>query len=297
MDQKEKPRKYNQLLTVHQLVKKGQQALIGCNKGNAMIDGELLALYVLGYTKLDLILNHQLEVSAQDGRRYEELIEKRCSGVPLQYITNEQEFMGLPFYVDENVLIPRQDTETLVETLIGKAAENPMNRIVEVGVGSGCISISLAKFLPQAKIVGIDISAKALEIAKKNAQKNQVGNQINWLQADLLKGYKPDELVDLIVSNPPYISSEDCQGLELDVKEHEPMLALDGGQDGLSFYREITKQAKNYLVQGGMLAYEIGYNQSKDVRHIMEQNGFGQIEEIKDLAGKDRIVIGIWNGE
>ena len=287
----------NQCLTVHQLVKEGRQALKGCYKANANIDSELLAHHVLGYSRLDLILNYGVPVSKEDQEAYMACISKRCSGIPLQYITNEQEFMGLPFYVDENVLIPRQDTETLVEILIERGRQKSFKRIIEVGVGSGCISISLAKFLPGVEVTGIDISTKALEIAKKNAVRNQVENRIKWIYGDVLNNHKLDKPVDLIVSNPPYITSKDCGELEDDVKDHEPMLALDGGEDGLGFYRSITKQAKDYLTQGGMLAYEIGYNQSKDVRNIMAENGFVAIEEIKDLACKDRIVIGIWNDE
>ncbi len=293
MDQQGKSPKQGPLLTVHQLVKEGYTYLKDCHKQNASIDAELLALHTLGYTKLERILNSNLQVTEQDQKTYKEYILKRCSGIPLQYITNEQEFMGLSFYVDENVLIPRQDTETLVEVLIEKSKKKPFKRIVEVGVGSGCISISLAKFLPHTQITGIDISMKALEIAKKNAKKNQVDNRIQWLYSNLLSDYQSDQQVDLIVSNPPYITSKDCTELESDVKDHEPILALDGGEDGLNFYRKITKQAKRILVQGGMLAYEIGYNQSKDVRNIMVENGFLHIEEIKDLAYKDRIVLGI----
>lgn len=285
----------SQFLTVHQLVKEGCKTLTDCKKENAAIDSQLLALHVLGYTKLELILNANLQVSKKNQETYEKYISKRCSGIPLQYITNEQDFMGLSFYVDENVLIPRQDTETLVETLLERGKQNAFKKIVEIGVGSGCISISLAKFLPKVEIIGIDISTKALKIAEKNAKANGVQDRIQWVCGDMLKTYKSQEKVDLIVSNPPYISSKDCTELEVDVKDHEPMLALDGGEDGLGFYRDITKQAKNYLVKGGMLAYEIGYNQSKDVRKIMEENGFVQIEEIKDLAYKDRIVIGIWD--
>lgn len=293
MEWTKKNQNQNQLLTLHQLIKAGQKELELCAKANPSIDAELIALHILGYTKLELILNSKLPVSKEDAQTYKDYISKRCSGIPLQYITNEQEFMGLSFYVDENVLIPRQDTETLIETLIEKSNHKPFKHIVEVGVGSGCISISLAKFLPEVQITGIDISLKALEVAKKNAKNNQVENRIKWICGDILNGYQPDQKLDLIVSNPPYITSKDCSELDKDVKDHEPMLALDGGADGLIFYREITKQAKDILVQGGMLAYEIGYNQSKDVRSIMEEHGFVQIEEIKDLACHDRIVLGI----
>lgn len=294
MEQTKRSLTKSKLLTLHELISQGQTKLESCNKADASIDAELMALHILGYTKLERILNAQESISKEDRDTYWDYIEKRCSGVPLQYITNEQEFMGLSFYVDENVLIPRQDTETLVEKLIEKSKKMQFKNIIEVGVGSGCISISLAKFIPGAQIMGIDISPKALEIAKKNWQINKIESPVKWIQGDILNDYPLDGKVDLIVSNPPYITTKDCKELEEDVKDHEPMLALDGGDDGLEFYREITRQARNHLVRGGMLAYEIGYNQGEDVRKIMAENGFVQIEVIKDLACKDRIVLGIF---
>ena len=293
MEQKKRSQTKSKLLTLHEMISQGQSRLVSCNKADANIDAELIALHILGYTKLERILNSQELISKENTDKYWEYIEKRCSGVPLQYISNEQEFMGLSFYVDENVLIPRQDTETLVEKLIEISKGRQFKNIIEVGVGSGCISISLAKFIPDAHIVGIDISPNALEIAKKNSRTNKVESRIKWVEADILSNYEFDGKVDLIVSNPPYITTKDCGELEEDVKDHEPMLALDGGEDGLKFYREITKQAKKHLLKGGVLAYEIGYNQGEDVRKIMDENGFVEIEVIKDLAGKDRIVLGI----
>lgn len=296
MEEKKKNPKQCQshLVTVHELVKGGYEALQNCNKANPNIEAEILALHILGYTKLERILNANRLVSEEEEDQYNKYISKRCSGIPLQYITKEQDFMGLSFYVDEHVLIPRQDTETLVETLLEKAKVKSFKRMIEIGVGSGCISISLAKFLPHVQITGIDISPGALEIAEKNAKANQVEDQIQWIQSNLFDHYRGGP-VDLIVSNPPYITSKDYNELEAEVKDHEPMLALEAGQDGLGFYREITKQAKKHLVRGGILAYEIGYNQSAEVSSILEENDFLQIQEIKDLAGKDRIVLGILN--
>ena len=162
------------LLTLHQLILKGKETLGAHAKPDAHIDAELLALHVLGYTKLERILNANIQVESQHIKRYNEYITKRCEGIPLQYIIGDQEFMGLPFYVDPHVLIPRQDTETLVEVLIERSKMTPFKHIIEIGVGSGCISISLAKFLEDVEIVGIDISPKALEIAKRNAEANGV---------------------------------------------------------------------------------------------------------------------------
>lgn len=279
-------------MILHQLIRNGEEVLAAHHKADAAIDAELLALHVLGYTKLQRILNANLEVKQEDVILYRQYIKKRCQGIPLQYIIKEQEFMGLAFYVDPDVLIPRQDTETLVEVLIERAKQKPFHRIIEVGVGSGCISISLAKFLNKVTITGIDISSKALKIAEKNAKTNKVEDYIQWVQGDLLEGYKKDEKVDLIVSNPPYITTEDYHALDPDVKDHEPIIALEGGQDGLDFYRRITIQAKEHLVKGGMLAYEIGYNQGQAVMDLLNQQGFIDIEIIKDLTNKDRVVLG-----
>lgn len=282
----------NNPLTLHQLIHNGKETLLEHHKADAHIDAELLALYVLGYTKLERILNANKQVEDEDITRYKDYIEKRSQGIPLQYITNQQEFMGLSFYVDPSVLIPRQDTETLVETLIERSKQTPFNRMIEIGVGSGCISISLAKFLGDVRITGIDISKEALAIAEKNAKTNQVEDRISWIYGDLLTDYTGDKNMDLIVSNPPYISTDDYNALDADVKEQEPMLALEGGADGLDFYRKITSQSKEYLTQGGMLAYEIGYNQGESVKALLKENGFTQIEIIKDLAHKDRVVLG-----
>lgn len=280
------------LLTLHQLILKGKETLGAYAKPDAHIDAELLALHVLGYTKLERILNANIQVESQHIKRYNEYIKKRCEGIPLQYIIGEQEFMGLLFYVDPNVLIPRQDTETLVEVLLERSKTTPFKHIIEIGVGSGCISISLAKFLEDVEIVGIDISHKALEIATRNAKANGVDQHIQWIHGDLLTNHQGAEKYDLIVSNPPYISTKEYNALQLDVKAHEPMLALEAGSDGLEFYRKITIQSKEHLAPGGMLAYEIGYNQGKAVADLLKENRFTQIEIIKDLAHKDRIVLG-----
>ncbi|NLI90270.1 MAG: peptide chain release factor N(5)-glutamine methyltransferase [Epulopiscium sp.] len=284
------------LVTVHEMIEEGSKRLEECNKANFKIEAELLALNVLGYTKLERILKANNKVAREDEETYWDYISKRCQGIPLQYITREQEFMGFPFYVDSNVLIPRQDTETLIEAIIDKSRETPFRNIIEIGTGSGCISVSLAKFLPYSEITAIDISANALEVARKNAKINQVEDRIKWIQGDLLTNYISDKKIDLIVSNPPYIRTQDCMELDYEVRKHEPNLALDGGRDGLDFYRKITRQSKEHLIENGMLAYEIGHDQSKDVYNIMDRNGFTNIRQIKDLAGRDRVVLGRFKG-
>ena len=283
-----------QKVTVSQLVAIGRKTLESCGKADAAIDTRLLALHVFNYTSSDLILHGNDEVSDSMKESYMQMIIQRSQGIPLQYITNNQEFMGLTFYVDERVLIPRQDTETLVETIIEYSKKNRVEKALEVGVGSGCISISLVHYIKGIDVTAIDICENALAVAKKNVKAHQLEEHITLLQSDLFKAYDgKEESLDLIVSNPPYITLDECSELMEEVKEHEPRKALTDEGDGLKFYREITKNGKKYLKKNGLLAYEIGYLQGSDVCQILEQEGFYNIKLIQDLAGKDRVVIGM----
>lgn len=279
--------------TVSELIQLGESILKSYNQPDAGIDARLLAMYLLECDKMYLMTNRDLEVADHIQESYLYLIAKRTQGVPLQYITNEQEFMGLNFFVDSRVLIPRQDTETLVETIINLSKEEPIHKAVEVGVGSGCISVSLAHFIPGIQITAIDICQRALEVAKKNIQTHDVAERVTTLESNVFEKYEGVEgALDLIVSNPPYISVVECKQLMKEVREFEPRHALTDENDGLTFYKQITKEAKKYLKENGLLAYEIGYNQGDDVKNILEQEGFKNIQVIKDLPGHDRVVIG-----
>ena len=281
-------------VTVNQLIAMGRNVLESYEKMDAAIDARLLALYVLQCTSSELILHGNDEVADHIKESYMYTIAKRIQGIPLQYITKSQEFMGLEFYVDERVLIPRQDTETLVETIIEYSKQNRVEKAVEVGVGSGCISVSLVHYIKGLNITAIDICENALAVAKKNVKAHQLEEHITLLQSDVFKDYDgEEESLDLIVSNPPYITFDECKGLMGEVKEHEPRKALTDEGDGLKFYREITKEGKKYLKKNGLLAYEIGYLQGEDVCNILKQEGFYNIKLIQDLAGKDRVVIGM----
>ena len=221
-----------------------------------------------------------------DVAELEEMLDKRISGMPCQYITKNVQFMSLEFEVNENVLIPRQDTELLVETILKIRPNNP--EILDICTGSGCVAISLAKYINCKKVSACDISDKALEVAKRNATKN--GVEVEFYKDDILNSEKYDRKYDIIVSNPPYIETEVVSRLDSVVKDYEPGMALDGGKDGLDFYRTISKYAKIILKEDGILAYEIGYNQAFDVRRILTEIGYDEITLLQDLSGNDRVI-------
>ena len=218
--------------------------------------------------------------------QYTQVIEKRAQRIPVQQITGRQEFCGLDFCVNEHVLIPRQDTECLVEEVQKKV--KPGDRILDVCTGSGCIIISVQKLMKdQCHCFATDISEEALKVARNNAERLDV--DVTFWKGDLFESV--EGRFDCIVSNPPYIESKVIQGLEPEVREHEPMLALDGKEDGLFFYRKIIKEAKNYLQPGGWLLFEIGYLQGSAVSSLLRECGYQKITVKKDLAGLDRIVL------
>ena len=229
---------------------------------------------------------HMMEdMTEEQAKQYQLLIKKRAERVPLQYITGEQEFMGLTFTVNSSVLIPRQDTETLVEEAL-KVAKPGMN-ILDMCTGSGCVLISILKNV-DAKGIGYDISKQALNVAKENAKRNHVVCEFE--RSDLFENV--DGTYDIIVSNPPYIPTEVIHTLMPEVKEFEPMEALDGMEDGLHFYRRIVREAKEHLAKGGYLMLEIGHDQGASVSEMLEYGGYAEVRVIKDLARNDRVVIG-----
>jgi release factor glutamine methyltransferase len=277
-------------MTIKEIIDYGAEAFIK-NSEVPRKEIELLVMSVCGLKKIDLILKSDEKISEDDLLKIKELIKERVKGIPLQYLLGNQEFMGLNFVVTEDVLIPRQDTEILVEEIISRYKNESNLRVLDIGTGSGAISISLAKFLKKAQVFSIDISKEALTVAKLNAKKNKVSEQITFIESNLFENLTVEESFDIIVSNPPYIPSKDILELQREVKDYEPMLALDGGEDGLDYYREITKKCVDHLKKDGLLAYEIGYNQGIDVFKMLE-NDFYHIEIIKDLQKHDRVVLG-----
>ena len=285
------------MMTLKSLLAEGREVLTAAQIADADIDAWLLLQYVTGINRMMYLMEPDKSVSNEDTLAYHEVIARRATHYPLQYITHTQEFMGLDFYVDERVLIPRQDTEVLVEMAL-EFLKDGMT-VLDMYTGSGCILISLAANRSLASGLGVDLSEGALEVAQKNARANGL-DQLQWIQSSLFEAFendldKSDKLqVDMIVSNPPYIESEVIPTLMPEVRAHEPMMALDGFEDGLYFYREITANAPAYLKNKGYLLFEIGYNQGEAVADLMRMTGFVNIRIKKDLAGLDRVVYGQW---
>lgn len=275
-------------MTIKQILSKGMIMLKGSNVDSPKLKARLLLQYILKKPRQYLIVYDNEEVGKKEQWEYFVNIEKLANGVPLQHITHTQEFMKMEFYVDENVLIPRPDTEILVEEVIKIAQKINKPKILDLCTGSGAIAISIAKNIPDAEIYGIDISQKALDIAKKNAKSLQVN--VKFIKSNLFN--KLDKMkFDVIVSNPPYIKRTDINYLSEEVRK-EPNLALDGGIDGLDFYRKITEQAIDYLKLGSYLCYEIGFDQKDDVIDIInKQEHYSKTYCKKDLGGNDRVII------
>lgn len=250
----------------------------------------LLMQFVLGKSKQYIIANDQKELTEKEKNMYLEKVEQLLQGVPVEYIISNKEFMKLNFFVNENVLIPRQDTEILVEEVIEIANKIKAKRILDLCTGSGAIAVSVAKYIPGIEVVAVDISKKALDVAKKNAISNCVDKQINFIESDMFTNLE-NEKFDIIVSNPPYIKSEVINTLSEEVKK-EPKIALDGGKDGLYFYNKIVKESYSYLKNGGYLCLEIGFDQKSDVIKLIScEEKFDNTYSKKDLYNNDRIVI------
>lgn len=256
-----------------------------------LLDTEYIFSDVLKVNKNTLKYSMSREIKEEDKDKIREMLVLRAKKrKPLQYILGEWEFYGLPFKVREGVLIPRADTEILVERCIQLMREVEEPNILDIGSGSGAISIAIANELKSSSVIGIDINEKAIELANENKILNKIEN-VNFIESDLFEKLDKDFKYDLIVSNPPYISKEEYETLMPEVKNYEPQNALTDLGDGLYFYREISKLAGEYLKDTGYLVYEIGYNQAKDVTKILQNNNFDVLSAIKDYGGNDRVVI------
>jgi release factor glutamine methyltransferase len=258
----------------------------GPHPERARADAELLLLHLLGKDKAWLMTHRDEELPANKAVFYTQLLERRREGEPIQYITGETEFYGLPFRVTRDVLIPRPETEHLVEKLLATAASFREPRIVDVGTGSGCIAVALAHKMPQARITAIDISAVALVVAQENAQSNGVA--VRFLRGDLLAPVAGEHF-DFVVSNPPYVPNADRASLSVEVRDFEPAMALFAGNDGLEVYRSLIPAAFDALNVGGCGLLEIGCGQSPAVAELLARSGFEQIEFAPDLQGILRV--------
>lgn len=264
----------------------GRKTLEEAHITDAQVDAWQFLEYVCGCDRSYYYLHMNEELTAEQEAVYRSCIQRRAERIPLQHITGKAYFMGLEFLVNEHVLIPRFDTEVLVEEVLKhiKGGEH----ILDMCTGSGCILLSLLHERPDCTGTGADISEKALEVAKRNADKLNI--PINLIETDLFEHIV--QKYDIIVSNPPYIQTAVIETLEDEVKMHEPMLALDGMADGLYFYRKIIAQAMDFLKENGILCFEIGYDQGEAVSTLMRDQGFQQVAVIKDLSGLDRVVLG-----
>ena len=277
-------------MTLREACLYGQKKLEAAGVPEASLDAWYLLEYITGCKRSHYLAWPEELLSDEQEERYRKLTEKRAERIPLQQLTGEQEFMGLSFLVNDRVLIPRQDTEILVEEAL-RLLKSGMC-FLDLCTGSGCILLSLLHGCPGARGLGADISEEALLVAEAN--RKRLAPEARLIQSDLFEQIEGN--FDLIVSNPPYIKSSEIPGLMEEVRLHEPVLALDGHEDGLYFYRKIVGESCRYLKKGGWLLFEIGYDQGAEVSSILENQGFCEIEVIKDLAGLDRVVKGRYPG-
>ena len=276
-------------MTLHEALERGALQLgAGPHPEKARRDAEVLLLHASGRSRTDLLAHGEDEFSLAESLRYKSLLDRRTKGEPIQYITGETEFYGLPFRVTPDVLIPRPETEHLVETVVALARSFAAPRIVDIGAGSGAISVALAHHLPKARIATTDLSEAALAIARENVRSNGVADRICFLQGDLLAPLAGEKF-DIIVSNPPYVPARDRDSLSVEVREYEPLLALFAGEDGLDIYRRLIPAAFVALISGGFIALEIGYGQADAVQNILRAAGFAQIEFTPDLQSIPRV--------
>ena len=285
--------------TFHELLTQGIQLLMNAGIEEARLDAWLLLEYTADISRAWYYAHPESEVNEKIVSEYLSLCQKRAEHIPLQHLTHQACFMGYDFYVDERVLVPRQDTEVLAEEALHQLRNMRNPRILDMCTGSGCLLLSLLMELPDATGTGVDISAAALAVAERNRKNLELEKRAVLVQSDTFSGdyfQKNSGNIsleyDMLISNPPYIPTEDIGKLMEEVRFHDPVLALDGREDGLYFYRRITEQAGKYLKPGGWLMYEIGCEQGTDVSAIMQGEGFTEVTVKKDLVGLDRVVIG-----
>lgn len=280
-------------MTYRECYEQGCRTLQAAGIEEAALDARLLLEAVCGTDRNDLLVHGEQPVAPEAEEKYFGWIGKRAGRIPLQQLTGEQDFMGLTFNVNEHVLIPRQDTEILVEEVL-KELHDGM-RILDMCTGSGCILLSLLHYSNDCEGLGVDLSAEALKVAGRNVLKvltPEKAEHAHFLQSDLFE--KVEGKFEIIVSNPPYIASAEVDRLMPEVRDHEPRMALDGTEDGLEFYRRIIAEAGQYLVSSGMLFFEIGYDQGQAVSELMREHGYREVQVVQDYAGLDRVVYGTY---
>lgn len=280
-------------MTYRECYEQGCRTLQAAGIEEAALDARLLLEAVCGTDRNDLLVHGEQPVAPEAEEKYLNWIRQRAEHIPMQQLTGEQDFMGLTFTVNEHVLIPRQDTEILVEEVL-KELHDGM-RVLDMCTGSGCILLSLLHYSNDCEGLGVDLSAEALEVAGRNVLKvltPEKAEHAHFLQSDLFE--KVEGKFEIIVSNPPYIASAEVEKLMPEVRDHEPRMALDGTEDGLYFYRRIIEEAGKHLVSSGMLFFEIGYDQGQAVSELMRTEGYREVQVVQDYAGLDRVVLGTY---
>ena len=290
-------------MTLRQLLEEGREELKKAGVADWALDARYLLMAAFDLDLASLLVKQERQIlpgdeSEEKIHRYRQMIGRRAERIPLQQILGEQEFMGFPFQVNEHVLTPRQDTETLVE-LVLRERPDPSQSVLDLCTGSGCIALSLARLGGYRRVWASDLSEEALKVAEENAkglleelEENKA--EFRLLKSDLFEGIPKEERFDILTSNPPYIPTEVIEGLEPEVRDHEPRMALDGDEDGLKFYRILAAEAGGFLNPGGVIYLEIGWDQGAKVEELLRQAGFQEIRTVKDLAGKDRVVRAGW---
>jgi release factor glutamine methyltransferase len=268
------------------------------NKGieSARMNAELLLSHILKCKRLDLYLRFDEPLTQNDTNLYREFISRRGNFEPFQYIVGEVEFYGLKFVVDKNVLIPRQETEILIETVLENSTKTEELKILDIGTGSGNIPISLAINLPESKIISIDISSEAISIAEKNRELHDLKSRIGFMKSDILTNSleKYFNTFDIIVSNPPYVDKKEFSTLQKEIINYEPEIAVTDNDDGYKFYKAISEKSRSLLKENGMLFFEIGHGQSEKIKNIMSDFGFKNITIKKDYSEIDRVIFGTY---
>lgn len=282
-------------MTLFEVLKGSADVLKDHRVENPRLNAELLLAQCLGFSRETLYANLRREIQTEEKKALDELLRRRMAGEPLQYLLGHQEFWSVDLKVDPRVLIPRPETEVLVDQALSILAtpSGRVPRVLDIGTGSGAIVIALTNEFEEIFAVATDISQEALQVAKDNARKVGVGQRIRFVRGDLLHPFRPltDGVFDLILSNPPYICRSDIEELTREVKDHEPRLALDGGEDGLDFYRRMSRQVPSYLRKGGWLLVEIGQGQGTEISTLFEQSGcFSAPELVRDLSGIERVI-------
>lgn len=281
------------MMKIQELLIKGYDELKASQIESYMLDSQLLLAHVLNTDKLSIIINRFNDVENSKAEEFMKLIRLRAKKMPVKYILGNAEFMGLNFKVSQGVLIPRPDTEILVESVINSIKAKGFNRICDVCCGSGAIGLSIAKYIPDSYVYLSDISDTAVEVSSVNARQIGVSERTRIIKSDLLEFASDlNEKFQVIVSNPPYIRKDEIPELMEDVKLYEPYEALCGGEDGLEFYRRITSDAVRFLTPGGLLAFEIGWDEGEEVENILRNNGFKDIKKVVDLGGNERVILG-----